>query len=333
MPSERQGVASPARPDRKADAFPGQEVLYESIQRLWSAWARRRYRDDLDRVETFCLFVGYPRSGHSVIGAMLNAHRHAVISHELNAPRLILAGCTRDELYTRILGRAAWFNLQGNRSNYRYQIPNRWQGRFTTLRVIGDKGGGWVSQSLRNHPELLSRILEVVRVPIRLVHVVRNPFDNIAAISQWHRMSLDDSIRFYFSHCETTRLLVERDEVVTVHHEDFIRAPKAALTAVCTHVGLDVDEQYLTECASIVFERPTGPRRRISWRPEQVADVARRSRSFSFLDGYEFASPDAADESSDSRRPPRPSDRSTEMSFLRRVGAWLNPRVRVPPAG
>ena len=64
-----------------------------------SAYARRRYRDDFDRVERFCLFVGYPRSGHSIVGAVLNAHRDAVISHELDAPPLVLGGCTRDDLY------------------------------------------------------------------------------------------------------------------------------------------------------------------------------------------------------------------------------------------
>jgi len=115
---------------------------------------------------------------------MLDAHRHAVISHELDAPRLILAGCDRDELYSRILARAAWFNLRGNRTAYRYQIPNRWQGRFETLRVIGDKGGGWAAQWLGKHPDLLQRIRDTVGVPLRLIHVVRNPFDNVAAISR-----------------------------------------------------------------------------------------------------------------------------------------------------
>lgn len=328
MPSGDQPIASLARPDRKANAFPGQELVYESIQRVWSAWARRRYRDELDRVETFCLFVGYPRSGHSVVGQMINAHRHAVISHELNAARLILAGCTRDELYTRILGRAAWFNLRGNRSNYRYQIPNGWQGRFTTLRVVGDKGGGWVSQSLREHPDLLTRLRGAVGVPIRLIHVVRNPYDNIAAISRWHRISVEDSIAFYFSHCETNGPLVKRDDVITIRHEDFIRSPKVALTAVCKHLGLAVDEQYLAECASIVFERPTGSRRLIEWSPGQIEDVARRARSYPFLKAYEFQAEAAAD----SPAPQQAGERIGRgghpvPGYFKRVGAWLSPRV------
>ncbi len=36
-------------------------------------------------VETYCMFIGNPKSGHSLVGFLLNAHNNAVISHELNA--------------------------------------------------------------------------------------------------------------------------------------------------------------------------------------------------------------------------------------------------------
>jgi len=34
----------------------------------------RRYRRHFDAVRTFCLFIGYPRSGHSLVGSLLDAH-------------------------------------------------------------------------------------------------------------------------------------------------------------------------------------------------------------------------------------------------------------------
>ena len=46
------------RPDPRADAFAGQELLYGTVQRLWAAWARRRSRDQFERVRCFSLFVG-----------------------------------------------------------------------------------------------------------------------------------------------------------------------------------------------------------------------------------------------------------------------------------
>ena len=281
-------MTATVRPDPRPDAFPGQELVYQSIQRLWSAWARRRYRGEFERVTAFALFVGYPRSGHSVVGAMLNAHRHAVVSHELDVSRLVLAGCGRDEVFARILARAGWFNLRGNRSNYRYQVPNGWQGRFESLRVVGDKGGGWVSQALGRHPDLLERLAATVRVPLRLIHVVRNPWDNIAAIARWHRLPLEESTAFYFAHCDVTSALVGRDDLLTVRHEAFIEAPKEALSRVCRHLGLPVDDDYLAACASIVFERPSGASRLVEWRPAQIAEVGRRAAGLAFLREYRF---------------------------------------------
>ena len=333
-PNESGSIASPtpgdavppARNDPARGAVPGQELVYETLQTLWSAWAQKRYREEFDRVQTFCLFIGYPRSGHSLVGAMLNAHRHAVISHELDASQLILAGCSRNELYARILARAAWFNLRGNRSNYQYQIPNRWQGRFESLRVIGDKRGGTAALSVAENPDLLDRLRALIGVPLRLVHVVRNPYDNIAAIARWHRLSLDESIAFYFSHFQTTGnldALSDPAHVLTIHHEELVRAPETTLANLCTFLGLNHDAQYLAECSSVVFARPTQPRRRTDWTPAQLAEVERRTRLYPFLTHYGFEAADAAPRSS--------SERSTaplKMPRLsERIAAYFNPRV------
>jgi hypothetical protein len=266
-------------------------VLYQSIH---GTWARRRHHEQFERVSRFCLFAGYPRSGHSLVGALLNAHKDAVIAHELDAQNLIVSGCPRDTLYARILARASWFNLRGNTSNYRYQVPNQWQGRFDALRVLGDKRGGGTSRCLVAHPDLLERTRALVRIPLRVVHVVRNPFDNIAAISIWNEMSLERSIEFYFHHCDaTTRLdsLCDRSELLTVYHEDMIREPRRTLASLCAFLGLDPDPGYLDDCCSIVFRQPTYTRSKLDWKPALVHTVETRARAHRFLDGYTFELP------------------------------------------
>ena len=37
-----------------------------------------------DGVETFVMFIGYPRSSHSLVGAILDAHPEIIITHEYN---------------------------------------------------------------------------------------------------------------------------------------------------------------------------------------------------------------------------------------------------------
>jgi hypothetical protein len=267
------------------------DAAYGLLQDAWSAWLKRSLARELAAVERFCLFVGYPRSGHSLVGALLNAHRDAVIAHELNVPPLILAGCRRDELYARIVARARWFHLRGDRSNYAYRVPGQWQGRFAALKVIGDKRGGAVTRAIAATPDFLERVRALVGVPLRLVHVVRNPFDNIAAISIWERMTLAESARFYFAHCDTTaRLdaLCRPDELTTLRHEDMLRDPRASLTRVCGALGLAPYPGYLDDCSAIVFGQGTFTRRKVEWPAALVDEVTTRAASYPHLAGYAF---------------------------------------------
>lgn len=41
-------------------------------------------QDVIDNVRVFFVFLGYPRSGHTILGALMNAHPNIVISHQYN---------------------------------------------------------------------------------------------------------------------------------------------------------------------------------------------------------------------------------------------------------
>ena len=89
--------------------------------------------------------------------------------------------------------------------------------------MIGDKRGGAVTRAIADHPDFLDRTRALVDVPLRLIHVVRNPFDNIATISKRHRMNLEDAADYYFRHVETNARLLQTlscDELMTIRHED-----------------------------------------------------------------------------------------------------------------
>lgn len=269
--------------------------LFDLRQDAASAWVRGRHRADFDDVTAFCLFVGYPRSGHSVVGALLNAHPECVISHELDAAPLVLAGCARDDLYARILVRARWFHRRGDTANrFAYRVPGQWQGRFSRLRVIGDKRGGAVTRAIAAHPDFLQRLRERVGVPVRLVHVVRNPFDNIATIALVQRLALEDAVDFYFRHVETVSGLPDRTtpgELITVRHEELIRSPHAVLGGLLDALGLAGSKAYVEACTSIVFREPTHSRRKVDWPAPVRRDVERRLDAYEFLRGYAFEVP------------------------------------------
>jgi hypothetical protein len=43
-------------------------------------------------LSTLCLFIGHPRSGHTLGGALLDAHPNAVIAQKLDVLGLVLDG-------------------------------------------------------------------------------------------------------------------------------------------------------------------------------------------------------------------------------------------------
>ena len=144
-----------------------------------------RHAKTFDTVERFCLFIGYPRSGHSLVGSLLDAHPDVVLAHELDALKYVAAGYRRKQLYWMILRRDAEFTRSGRRwTGFDYAVEGQWQGRYERLQVIGDKKGGVSTFRLGARPELLDRLRRVVGAEVRLIHVVRNPFDNIATMSR-----------------------------------------------------------------------------------------------------------------------------------------------------
>ena len=144
-----------------------------------------RHRRALGGVETFFLVLGYARSGSTLVGSLLDAHPNMVVADEADILRYVHPGVSRRQLFAIILERDRQFAHVDRRwHGFDYSVPGGSQGRFTTLRVVGDKHAGRATRRLWRDPKLLGRLRAVVRVPIRVLHVTRNPFDNIASVAQ-----------------------------------------------------------------------------------------------------------------------------------------------------
>src|SRR4029079_16080765 len=65
---------------------------YDHVRSLVRA---RRHRAEIESVERFCMFIGHARSGHSIVGAALDAHPNIVTAHEANALLWLRGGMSR----------------------------------------------------------------------------------------------------------------------------------------------------------------------------------------------------------------------------------------------
>jgi hypothetical protein len=263
-----------------------------------SSLESRRSASLFSAVETYCSFIGASRSGHSVVGALLDAHPDAVIANGIGDLKYVHARFGRLRLYHLLLENERESANAGRYSPptpYTYEVPGQWQGRFDRIRVIGDKQAEGVTLRLRARPWLLERLRRTVGVPIRLVHVVRNPFDNIGTMAlrvpDESHPDLEAAARQYFGLCETVMRLkgkLSDEEVLEVRHERFVEDPMATLEELCSGLGLEPSPGYLERCASVVHKAPHKSRHKVEWSPTLRHAVERRSREFPFLRSYTF---------------------------------------------
>jgi hypothetical protein len=234
-----------------------------------SALRARRYRDDLAGVRSFLLFVGHPRSGHSLVGALLDAHPQMVVSHELDALKYVELGYRRDQLLTLVIEHARANAAAGRReSGYSYAVPGQWQGRWRDLRVVGDKRGRMTTDRLAARPELIDDLAATVGVPVRVVQVVRNPWDNVATMFSRGTAPIEDQAQRYRELCGTVDVLAARlgeGGVHRMYHEDLVARAPAALRGLCDHLGVPAPDDWLAACDGVVFPSPRRTRDSVTW--------------------------------------------------------------------
>ena len=245
-------------------------------------WRRSVFRE----VRTHVLFIGHGRSGSSLVGSLLNAHRHAVIAHELNTMHFVKRRFTRLQLNWLLWAQDQAFGRAGREwTGYDYRVSGQWQGRFERLLVIGDKHAGGATKLLGQRPELLDRLRWIVGVPVKMVHIVRNPLDNIATLHRRQNMSLAAAAEFYFESTATNqRLLVENPrDTLTVHLEDVISRPGEEISRLCGFLDLDAPADYLQDCAASVFAEPRRTRGSVDWPSELLSIILDRCQGCDFL--------------------------------------------------
>ncbi|HET6380052.1 MAG TPA: sulfotransferase [candidate division Zixibacteria bacterium] len=257
----------------------------------------RREAGALAGVETYCLFIGHPRSGHSIVGALLDAHPEMTVSDELDALRYVSAGFTRDQvlyLSVRTARHQAAHQRRklGRGGTYSYHVPGQWQGRFRRLRVVGDSRAGWTVRRLSSDPALLRRLEQRMRpLELRFIHVVRNPFDNISTMVIRGGRTLEDAIARYFANCRSLvdlRTAIGAERLLTMRHEDLIADPRRQLTDACRLLGVSPTDEYLDACAGVLYARPSRSRSEVDWPEGARRRVARLIDEYEFLRAYSF---------------------------------------------
>jgi hypothetical protein len=240
----------------------------------------------------FSMFIGYARSGHTLIASMLNAHSEVVIANELDAVRFVRHRFLRSQLFWLLLQRDERFGSTARTwSGYQYEVPGQFQGRVERLKVLGDKRARSSVLQIAQDPSLLDRLRRRVGVPIKVVHLTRNPFDNIATEARRHKMSLAKATDWYEQMCRAVavvRPLLDGSELVDLRYETFVEHPNSALADLCCFIEVEPEEAYLEACAGIVWPSANRTRDAVEWSDSDRLGVERLIGRYEVLQSYTF---------------------------------------------
>lgn len=250
----------------------------------------------------FLIFVGNPRTGHSLIGAMIDAHKDAVVSHELHALEVYQAA-GKDEMVRRIKANSVQHARDGKKGQkvskdgrpvlgYDYKIEGLHQGIVpSNPLLIGDKRGFSSTEMLSKHPGFLDRFAKETGFDVKLVHVIRNPYDTIAT---WSRLVGDGALGLFALGSRTVKEIKSRHNVLDVYLEDVIDDPKKEIRRVLGHLGLDEYDDYVGKCTSVVFPKTSHSRDDKKWIPSTLVAVDRYVSQFKWLERYRGTRPEAS---------------------------------------
>ena len=272
-------------------------------------------------VERLMLTIGYNRSGSSLLGQLLNAHPEIVVAHELyllqklRALRFVPTPSARGRATRLILERDREFERERSRlqSGYSYAVNGLWQGRYSRLRVIGDKGSPSAAREIGTHGTECLDELRRARLPARFLFTVRNPYDIIAsrvlnasrrldnadipplrdyAPTDSERIAVsEENVRWFIDLSENlSRALaaLREEDVLPTRYEDFIASPRESLRQICAFLGVSEDERYLDACAAFTLQNPNRTRLKVRWTDAQIARIADAIEKYAWLAGYNF---------------------------------------------
>ncbi|XP_066019556.1 uncharacterized protein [Pocillopora verrucosa] len=275
-----------------------------------------------DKVRIFLLFIGYNRSRHTLLASLLDAHPHVVVANDFN---ILKQWITMPEIFDRkkyfiyelIYAKSRYDVMYGVRSRlvnggpvqYHYNVKGQWQGQINEgVQVIGDKKAAQASKILlqsegREHLRDLERKLGT---KLKFIHVVRNPFDNIATLAlrkaklkknevqdnlecDCHE-ELDDAIAEYSTQVKGSSQVKKNfpGRVLDVHGMDLMENPRETLMKICDFLEITCTEKYLEDCVSIVNPVPSQTRQFVKWTKKQLKRVQMLIKNHSFLQSYSF---------------------------------------------
>lgn len=251
---------------------------------------------DFESLKSFCILIGYPQNNFLVYGNLLDAHPDIAINHHCSCLELFHRyRASSKEILSSLLCRSRDYLVNGEK-NYIYKVPGWFQKKCNEKKVesIGDCFAEKNLNFIRTAgTDSLRRIQSTTGVVVRIVHIVRNPFDNITDIAKnKYHGEIGRAIEEYFELVHTVGTLKVQSwcQILDIHHRPFMNDPMVYLMTICEFLGLKVTNYFLESCAKEVFKVPENllTREALPWKKEQIDKVTAFCKKIHFLKDYRY---------------------------------------------
>jgi len=283
----------------------------------------------IDNVKTFVFFLGHARSGHSIVGSLMDSHPHMVISHEFDLFDLLskksAAAPNKSEIFNALWKNTkeslipnGWRNNSTRGKGYTLNVDGLYQGRYVDhIDVIGDKKGDSTVTMLVENPDVWLNVFEILKSlagSLKVIHVIRNPYDNIATsicyASGSNQINFGNfkksnkifiisakiivgEIERYFKYFQAIVDAQKRYNlsIVEIHNKNLVSNPQGTLLKMCNNLGVTCSDNYLEICSNKIYKTESRTRHMIKWTNEQLTMIQQNIEKYDSLKGYSYDSP------------------------------------------
>ncbi|MEO9476658.1 MAG: sulfotransferase [Cyclobacteriaceae bacterium] len=268
-----------------------------TVYNFLGANSHRRF----SQLQTICFFIGHTRSGHTLLGSILDAHPQIVIATEANMMDILeQKGLTKKGLFFFLYNWSKFIAIfLGNRSaGYSYKVKGGDQGRAKNIRVIGDNKGKGTLLKLQKNPSLLTRLHEISGLDSKVIYCSRNPFDMISTQYLKNGKSseninydyLQSRIDIFKEQSLWIHRLIHSSalDIHVMHNEDLVSRPKEEIEALVRYLDVPYTNEFIEKTSGIIFEDSRKTRFKIEWAEELIKDLEDHCQTLPFLTRYNY---------------------------------------------
>ena len=286
----------------------------------------------IDHVEKFVFFIGYTRSGHTIVSSVLDANPNVVIGQEFKMFRMALLHNHKELINKSYLFNQLYWK-SWNESHYGVTSVDKvgehygvgilsnsysWHGMYKNLRVIGYKSAASVTGMYRGNPNQFKQVYKqfahTLKIPIHAIHVVRNPYDMIAThfmcksrfrskgqVSQPSEskdsanMLVGSMSKVFWLADGVLDMIMDPEldlKVLEVHNADYVRKPAETVKRICAFLEVDCPEGYVQACKEKAYTRVSKTREAVLFPKQMVTEIGQKLKKYPFFRRYAYNSID-----------------------------------------